>query len=754
VTRNKFYYDIKPLVPGAIRRAVRGWLARGKVGKLGDVWPVYPGSERKPEGWPGWPQGRQFAFVLTHDVEGPVGVAKCRQLMELEMKHGFRSSFNFIPEGQYRVSRELREELTRNGFEVSLHDLHHDGRLYQDRARFAKNAARINDYLREWGAVGFRSGFMFHDLEWLQDLDIQYDTSTFDTDPFEPQPDGTGTIFPFWHERIPGRGYVEMPYTLPQDSTLFLLLRESSSSIWTRKTDWIARHGGMALLDVHPDYINFAAGPARKSEYPMAYYEEFLQHVATVHKGAYWNPLAKELAAWYKGAVGKHAPDGNGATVVTTDLGLVSARPSAASASGRNGAVAMAGSDHAAATKPGRAVSSKRVCMVVYSDYEKDNRVMRYAEELARRGDTVEVLALRSDGAADSTKMINGVRVCGIQHRARKDEKTRGSYLWPLLRFATLASAWVTWRHLRRPYDLVHVHNVPDFLVFTAWFPKLTGAKIILDIHDIVPEFYASKFNVPEDRSGVKMLKKVERLSARFSHHVIISNHLWRDKYAERTGTNAKCTVFVNNVNSVIFSPRPRIRRDDKFIVIFPGGLQWHQGLDIALRAFQVVSREVPEAEFHIYGDGSMKESLVLLTRELGLEQKVRFFDPIPVRAVVEVMANADLGVVPKRADSFGNEAYSTKIMEFMSLGIPVVVSSTKIDRFYFNDSVVRFFESGNASALAQAMLEMIRDRNLREGMARRASEYAQVNSWDTRKADYLQLVDSLCAHGHGNGSP
>jgi glycosyltransferase involved in cell wall biosynthesis len=249
------------------------------------------------------------------------------------------------------------------------------------------------------------------------------------------------------------------------------------------------------------------------------------------------------------------------------------------------------------------------------------------------------------------------------------------------------------------------------------------------------------------------MLKQMERFSAQFSNHVIISNHLWRDKYAERTGTNAKCTVFVNNVNSLIFSPRPRTRKDDKFIVIFPGGLQWHQGLDIALRAFQVVSREVPNAEFHIYGDGSMKESLMSLTKELGLEEKVRFFDPIPVRAVVEVMANADLGVVPKRADSFGNEAYSTKIMEFMSLGIPVVVSSTKIDRFYFNDSVVRFFESGNADALAGAMLEMIRDRNLRENMARRASEYAQINSWDSRKADYLQLVDSLCVNGHANGA-
>jgi glycosyltransferase involved in cell wall biosynthesis len=285
---------------------------------------------------------------------------------------------------------------------------------------------------------------------------------------------------------------------------------------------------------------------------------------------------------------------------------------------------------------------------------------------------------------------------------------------------------------------------MPDFLVFTAWFPRLTGAKVILDIHDIVPEFYASKFDVPGHQTGVKMLKRMERAAARFSDHVIISNHLWRDKFAARTGTESKCSVFVNNVNSRIFTRRSRTRLDDKFIIIFPGGLQWHQGLDIALRAFQTVSREVPAAEFHIYGDGMMKGSLLDLTRELGLEDKVRFFDPIPVREIVEVMANADLGIVPKRADSFGNEAYSTKIMEFMSLGIPVVVSSTKIDRFYFDDTVVRFFESGNVAALAAAILEMIRNPEQRQAMAARALEYAVRNSWDTRKGNYLDLVDSL----------
>ena len=168
-----------------------------------------PGSERRPEGWPGWPNAKQFAFVLTHDIEGKAGLAKCRLLMELDRKWGFRSSFNFIPEGRYAVSRELRDDIERGGFEVAIHDLRHDGKLYRSHRVFAQKALRINRHLKDWGAVGFRSGFMFHKLDWLHDLDIEYDASTFDTDPFEPQPDGYSTIFPFWVPKGDGGGYVE-----------------------------------------------------------------------------------------------------------------------------------------------------------------------------------------------------------------------------------------------------------------------------------------------------------------------------------------------------------------------------------------------------------------------------------------------------------------------------------------------------------------------------------------------------------------
>src|SRR5665213_4182988 len=143
LSSNRLYYRLKPYVPWRMRMGLRRIVARRQRRYCGDVWPINEAAGKAPKNWPGWPHGKKFAFVLTHDVEGPEGLAKCRQLMELEMKWGFRSSFNFIPEGAYQVSRELREELIENGFEVGVHDLHHDGKLYQSREGFADCATRI-----------------------------------------------------------------------------------------------------------------------------------------------------------------------------------------------------------------------------------------------------------------------------------------------------------------------------------------------------------------------------------------------------------------------------------------------------------------------------------------------------------------------------------------------------------------------------------------------------------------------------------
>jgi hypothetical protein len=294
------YYRIKPFIPRRLRWALRRSRARAIVRDCRSTWPIDVTSATPPANWPGWPDGNDFAFVITHDVESRSGVAKVRDLAQLEVGLGLRSSFNFIPEGPYHDPAEIRAWLEQRGFEIGVHDLNHDGRLYGSRQGFRQKAGRINRYLKDWGAVGFRSGFMLRQLDWIHDLEVVYDASTFDTDPFEPQPEGSGTIYPFLVESADDDpGYVELPYTLPQDSTLFLLLGEETAAIWKQKLDWIAAKGGLALVNIHPDYIDFS-GKRTSSCYPHSLVKELFEHLCSRYRGKFWNPLARDLASWFR----------------------------------------------------------------------------------------------------------------------------------------------------------------------------------------------------------------------------------------------------------------------------------------------------------------------------------------------------------------------------------------------------------------------------------------------------------------------
>jgi hypothetical protein len=264
------------------------------------IWPIDEKAGKAPEGWTGWPDGKKFALVLMHDVDTEKGHEKCLQLMELDEKMGFRSSFNFVPE-RYHVSSEVRRILVEKDFEVGVHGLRHDGKLFSSREGFQEQAVRINHYLNDWRSVGFVSPSMHRNLDWIHDLNIEYDASTFDTDPFEPQPDGMGRIFPFWvNGNSTQKGYVELPYTLPQDFTLFVIMNEKNIDIWKKKLDWIAQHGGMALLITHPDYMSFNGKKPALEEYPAEYYEELLRYLKSKYEVQFWNVLPKEITNFWE----------------------------------------------------------------------------------------------------------------------------------------------------------------------------------------------------------------------------------------------------------------------------------------------------------------------------------------------------------------------------------------------------------------------------------------------------------------------
>jgi peptidoglycan/xylan/chitin deacetylase (PgdA/CDA1 family) len=231
-----------------------------------------------------WPNKHQFALVLTHDIETAEGQAFVRKVADMEENLGFRSSFNFVLE-RYPLDFKLIQELRERGFEVGCHGLKHDGKLFSNKKEFLKRVAKINQHLKEYRMVGFRAPLTHRNPEWMQALEIEYDLSFFDTDPFEPIPGGTMSIWPFFIGH-----FVELPYTLVQDYTLTSVLGETTPRLWLEKVDFIKKFHGMALLNSHPDYLN--------DPNSFRVYAEFLE---TMKKNEeYWHAWPGDVASWWK----------------------------------------------------------------------------------------------------------------------------------------------------------------------------------------------------------------------------------------------------------------------------------------------------------------------------------------------------------------------------------------------------------------------------------------------------------------------
>ena len=321
------YYALKPLLPRSLTGPVKHVYGshRARAGQLG--WPIERRYARfqfdvirhlleildRPslpfiDFWPG---GHRYALVLTHDIETGAGQSFARQVADLDAAFGFRSSFNFVPE-RYRLDRDLIDELRARGFEIGVHGLKHDGRDFNSRSEFMRRASSINRYLKELGAVGFRAPLTHRNPEWMQALEIEYDGSFFDSDPYEPIAGGTMCIWPFQIGR-----FIELPYSLTQDYTLASVLRETTPRLWLEKVDFIRAHRGMALLNTHPDYLT------RPQTWKI--YAEFLSVMS--ERADYYHALPREVARWWRARAGaasiQELPGGSLATIDSSFCGSI-----------------------------------------------------------------------------------------------------------------------------------------------------------------------------------------------------------------------------------------------------------------------------------------------------------------------------------------------------------------------------------------------------------------------------------------------
>lgn len=307
------YYAVKPLLPRPLQLAVRRAYAKRQAQREFPSWPVEDilvrhqkdefrrrieesGGDRVPfvDFWPG---GKRFAYVLTHDVEGPAGIENIARVREVERRYDMVSSWNFVAE-DYAIPDGLFDELRAEACEIGLHGIHHDGKLFRDEESFDAMVPLIRSYLEEWDVVGFRSPATHRNSDWMPRLGSLYDSSFPDTDPFEPQAGGCCSIFPYLLDDV-----VELPITLVQDHTMWEILRRPGIDLWIEKTDWIRAEHGLVNVIVHPDYL--------LSEERLGLYGEFLAHLAEAADG--WHTCPRDVASWWKARDGMDvAPDGSG----------------------------------------------------------------------------------------------------------------------------------------------------------------------------------------------------------------------------------------------------------------------------------------------------------------------------------------------------------------------------------------------------------------------------------------------------------
>jgi len=385
--------------------------------------------------------------------------------------------------------------------------------------------------------------------------------------------------------------------------------------------------------------------------------------------------------------------------------------------------------------------------MVVHNYYPLgEPRVQRQAEALVSHGYEVDVICLRY-GHEPSADNVGGVTI----HRlpVRRDKK-RGlpAQLFEYVTFLVLAFFKLTRLHLRRPYHVVQIHNVPDFLVFAALVPKLTGSRLILDLHDLMPEFFAARFQSDPTSLPMQLVQLQERLSCRFADHVITVSEHWRQSLIKRGMSAKKCSVLMNLADPRIFKkPDGALAlspADGQFRLIYHGTITYRYGLDLLLQAVNLVRGEISAIHLSIIGAGEYVDTLRQMVQELKLSEHVHLGEVVPVEQLPPLISAADLGVVPYRSGVFTDELLPTKLMEYAAMGVPAIASRTTAIAAHFDESMVQFFTPGDANELAHCILTLYRDRARLAELGANIQSFNLQYNWASQAAGYVRLVEKL----------
>lgn len=392
--------------------------------------------------------------------------------------------------------------------------------------------------------------------------------------------------------------------------------------------------------------------------------------------------------------------------------------------------------------------TKKNVCMVAYTNYLIDARVRREAETLASLPDYNVLVLVLKEADSPNTYLLDGVEVREL-NVSKYRGKSNGRYLMSYLLFLFLAFFACNELLRKKSLDIVHIHNMPNFLIFSAIIPYLFGKKLILDIHDTVIETYATKFEGIASKIFSRLFYVEEVICCAIAHKIICVNHIQRDTLLKRGIPESKIVILMNVPDPARFNYTRRIkRRVDKsgsFKLVYFGTISKRLGVDLAIRAVSKIVNKIPELEFHILGNGDDLQEFISLSKELGVERSIRFYRKVfPLEELIKILDDMDMCIVPNRKNSATELMLPVKMLECVALGIPVVVPRLKAIEYYFSNDMVGYFEPENTDSMADAILDTFNNEPKRINRSERARLFLKKYGWDTHKHDLFDLYKSL----------
>lgn len=388
---------------------------------------------------------------------------------------------------------------------------------------------------------------------------------------------------------------------------------------------------------------------------------------------------------------------------------------------------------------------STRIAVIRQFYFPLDTRVRREVDALLEAGHDVEVICLR---ASRERRRERRGRLTIWRLPLRHRRAGGLLYIAEHVAFLSMAAAFVAARHARRRFDLVQVNSIPDSLVFAALVPKLLGARVLLDLHECMPEFFATRFGTALSHPGVRLVALVEQASIRFADGAITCTEPMRQAFAGRGADSARVGVVLNAADEKVFRPRygdGRLSEPYGFTLLCHGTIEERYGLDTVIRAIALLKEELPGLRFEVYGEGSFKPELERLCRQLAVEDRVSFSEGfVPLDELVAAIAAADAGVVAMKRDAFRDLTHCNKMFDFLAMRRPVIVSWTRSVAEYFDDSALAFFRSDDPVDLAGVIRRLAQQPGERAALVENATRQNEPYRWPHQKSNYLSVVDRL----------